>query len=118
MPMVCFLCPDGHEFEKIVPGNKELHKWCKHCDKLTIWMEILEPHAEHYKEKVCSSCMGNQHIPPILSNETHIVEERITSCPECGKDAIQVVRIERRGPKDGIQNHSVVFRFNYMSSDD
>jgi hypothetical protein len=120
MPMLQFVCDCGNEFEKIVPAKKELYKWCNHCNELTVWKVIIEPTLENHKEQVCSSCLGNKHVPPVLSNEVHGVEEIVEPCPVCGKAAHHVIRVETRGSRSGgpgVSDSSVRFHFNYLSSD-
>lgn len=118
MPMLQFKCSEGHEFEKIVPAKQELHKWCKHCDRLTIWREITDPHSELYRQKVCSDCLGNEHVAPMLPPPDVRPKEEFTAiCPECGKNAEHVIRVELRG-KDDIAHSSIRFHFNYMCPTD
>lgn len=121
MPVLQFKCECGEEFEKILPSHQELHKWCRHCDKLTIWIVIRDPQHELYKEKVCSSCLGNQHHAPLLSPADSKSPEGITeACPVCGKQAEHVLRVERRGTRSGgpgVGDSSVRFNFNYLSPD-
>lgn len=118
MPMFQFKCECGNEFEKLIyNAKKELHKWCKHCDKLTEWMTLLEPHDENYKADVCSLCLGNKYIVPIQSPESFQEPKLLVClCPSCGKEAPQVVKIEVRGTHSGGPNnldHSVRFHFDY-----
>jgi hypothetical protein len=118
MPMLQFKCQCGHEFEKIIKPRHEIHKWCIHCDRLTMWKEIDDPHSELYRQKVCMDCLGNQHVSPVLptprtKNETNFAEV----CPVCGKLAEHVLRIETRGKQD-IGHSSIRFHFNYLPASD
>jgi hypothetical protein len=116
VPLLVFKCEAcSNEFEKIMPAHKELHKWCKHCDKLTIWVETIG-------QKVCSICMGNEHLAPMSTDSSLDVEKGIQEiCPACGKLANHVLRIEKRGFHKGAgataNDSSVSFRFNYLAND-
>jgi hypothetical protein len=122
MPMYQFRCPEGHEFEKIVNIAHEIHKWCKHCNRLTIWKVNLDPHTANYKEKLCSECLGTQYSAPVLPIKGPSVEEGAQEiCPTCGKPAEHVLRIEKRGSRFGgptVANSSVRFHFNYAEPTD
>src|SRR5271170_5169332 len=104
--MISFQCEKGHEFEKLMAPKKEFHKWCQHCDALTQWMEILDPHSQYFKEKVCSECLGSELIKPILSPKDHPYKEAFqTDCPECNGPALQVLKVEVRGSTSTGPNH-------------
>jgi len=115
MPMLAFKCECGNEFEKIMPAHQELHKWCKHCDKLTIW-KVIDAN------KVCSICMGNEHLVPVPPADRVYVAENIQeACPACGRLSPHVLKIEKRGFHKGTgalaNDSSVAFRFNYLAPD-
>jgi hypothetical protein len=122
MPMYQFRCPNGHEFEKIVPARHKVVKWCKHCQALTEWIVNNEPHHPAYREKVCSCCLGNDVIPPEAAVRTPEVEKDVClPCPECGETAEHVLRIEQRSHHPGIQtvaDSSVRFHFNWLPASD
>jgi ssDNA-binding Zn-finger/Zn-ribbon topoisomerase 1 len=121
MPMYQFRCPDGHEFEKIVPARHKIMKWCKHCNELTEWTKISEVHSQFYAQKVCSICLGSDTVPPMPGKHTLVVEEDVSlPCPECGHLAEHVLRIEKRGshgPETTVADSSVRFHFNWLSPD-
>lgn len=118
MPMFVFRCECGNQFEKIVVPKHQLSKWCKHCDALTNWEEIKDPHDIYYKELVCSVCLGNQHKPPVQNNAPPVPEARLSErCPVCGKDAEHVLAIDTYGSTATGPNmycSSLGFRFNYQ----
>lgn len=118
MPIYQFKCDNDHEFEKLMQARNELHKWCTHCNRLTEWNQILELHHEHYKQTVCSECLGNKHIPPSKSTKDLKAKKEIqTTCPECGAKATHILRLEVRGRSvggPGVGDSSVRFHFNYL----
>jgi hypothetical protein len=117
MPIFQFKCSCGNEFEKIVPAHQELYKWCYHCDHLTTWETIRDPHSTLYKELVCTDCLGNEHVAPLLSPTGPRDEESVTAtCEVCGGQAVHILCIEPRG-KDDVSHSSVRFHFNYLSPD-
>lgn len=118
MPMLQFKCQCGHEFEQIAKAQHEIHKWCNHCDRLTIWKRQDDPEAEGYRQLICSDCFGNQHLLPSLPTPSTKTETGFTAtCPVCGKPAEHVLRVETRGKKD-ISHSSIRFHFNYLPSTD
>lgn len=118
MPVFTFRCECGNEFDKIVKNEKELWKWCKHCDNLTKWIEIRDPHSIYYKEVVCGDCMGNQNIVPVPPADGPKVEQTVVAiCPSCGKEAPHVLAIATYGSTCTGPNmycSSLGFRFNYQ----
>ncbi len=127
MPMYQFRCPNGHEFEKLVKTYHSLYKWCKYCDKLTVWEVNLDPSSDHYKEKLCSKCLGGSHNLPMLSPDNTTSETAMQKsidpqvCPTCGQQSEHIMRIEKRGSRAGgstIADSSVRFHFNYMPTSD
>src|SRR5208337_2577399 len=118
MPVFTFKCECGNEFDKIVTNKHTLSKWCKHCNELTVWEEIKDPHDIYYKETVCSQCLGNQHKPPL---ETPLApppqENTEAECPACGKMAPHVLAVATYGSTATGPNtycSSLGFRFNYQ----
>jgi len=121
MPMYQFRCPNGHEFEKIVPARHKVMKWCKHCDALTEWIRINDPQSDLLNQRICSCCFGNDKIPPVSGERSPILEKDISlPCPECGSTAEHILKIEQRGshgPEATVADSSVRFHFNYLSRD-
>lgn len=122
MPIFQFKCENGHEFEKLVWTPSGHFKWCKHCNALTEWVEIRERDSDLYREKVCTQCMGNDDITPMLSNSNPGIPDSVqTDCPECNAKAVRILRIEPRGSHSGgpnIADSSVRFHFNYPEPTD
>lgn len=117
MPNLHFQCPNGHEFDKLVTGKNELHKWCKHCDKLTEWITITDTGSDRYKQKVCSKCLGNQHIPPVPTPPSDEAKKtRTETCPECGETADHIIAYHQYGRTGGstVADSSLRFHFNYL----
>ena len=121
MPNVHFKCDNGHEFDKLIQAKHAIFKWCKHCNALTEWMQVLDPHHEHYKAKLCSRCLGNEHLPPMLSTEGDGHKEEVsTECPECGAVSRQHLAYHQyhRAGGDTVADSSLRFHFNYLPASD
>lgn len=123
MPIIQFECPEGHQFEKLMPQKNEIYRWCTHCNELTKWTVQSDPHAAYYKEKICGQCLGSTIVPPTLTITGPKAEEILTTdCISCAKLAVQIIQLRPvRTSKPGgptIQDSSVRFHFNYQPLSD
>jgi hypothetical protein len=78
--------------------------------------------SDNIGQKVCFTCMGNQHLAPVpAADRLHVAESIQEACPACGKMADHVLKIEKRGFHKGTgalaNDSSVAFRFNYLAPD-
>lgn len=122
MPIYHFVCPNNHEFEKLVRIPGETRKWCDHCQRITGVIAVEDPTSEYFKQKVCSECLGNQYVLPALSPTGPKVEVLVQeTCPECQQIAVQQVKFQARKSNTGtpdIRDSSIRFHFNYPEPSD